>query len=705
LARVSFIEGLGGIAARFAERKLVRTLNTAFVRLIPFITIGAIALAILNLPIPILHNFISQVFDGALVNLVQILIDSTLTVIALAALTSVSMSYTLENRDVWEGEPNFFIPAFTSFSCFIILFVWKDSHLDFINVGTNGIFKAIFVGLFSLKLLFTFIKLTNRGVLNRSRSISGGLDANLLVQVYFAHILPVALTLISFVLIRATSSFIATAADLGRFYDLITSWMQHGELSTTILVILFSQIMAFTGAHNFVLFDLLPSASQAAGTASLFSLRGYYLHFGLVGGSGATIGLLLALAIVGKKWYWGRSFARVSVFPVLFNINEPLLYGFPVILNPFYVVPFIIAPLVSATISFLAFQVGLVPLIVNTVDWTTPPLLSGYLATGSLAGTALQAVCIAISALLYYPFVRAHHVYEQQQRVIRFQLMQAEIARMGIGSTATVFERQDAVGQAAREIAVQIKQYIRMNRLPFYMVYQPKTDRQGRTVGSEALLRWQEPELGAVSPITIVGLMNEMGLASLLGRWVIEYALRDLAEMRTSHLSNMRMSINLEPRQLIEDKGFVDFLRELRDRYVVLPGEVELEITENVAVNATEETREIFRAIRDMGIGLAIDDLGMGYSSLNYISDYGVSTVKVDRSLIESVATDMKQREIVRSVVQLSEHLRIELVVEGVETEEQATILDALGVRIFQGYNFSRPLIKESFKAYLNQFD
>ncbi|MCL2136482.1 MAG: EAL domain-containing protein [Coriobacteriia bacterium] len=698
-------ERLGDIAARFARRKLVRTLNTAFVRLIPFITIGSIAQAILNLPIPIIHNFLVRSFGGSLIDLAAILTDSTLTVITLAALASISLSYTVENSDVWEGEPNLFVPVFTAFSCFIILFVWQGPIISLTDiVGTNSIFKAILVSLLACKLLFLFIQLI-RSVKQRLhlRSLSRGYDANPAVQSAFDHVLPVALTLVSFVVIRVIGLYVIDVANLDALYAKIAGYMREGSLIVVVLVMFFSQLLAFCGAHNFVLFNLLPSLNDTtASVSSVFSLRGYYLHFGIVGGSGTMFGLLIALAIVGRKWYWGRRFARASVFPVIFNINEPLLYGFPVFLNPFYVIPFILAPIISAVLSFLCFKSGWIPPITNMVNWTTPPLLSGYLATGSLRASVLQAVCILASVVLYYPFVRAHHIYELKQRSSRFADMQAaaEAALDGYGSPVT--ERIDAVGQIAREYAMLLKQSVRQNQLPFYLVFQPKTNRQGKVVGAEALLRWEDPEMGFISPLTAVELMNESGLATELGRWVIENAVRNLAEMRESHMSDLRVSINLDPRHLEEDPGFAEFVKKIRDTYVIIPGEVEFEITEHIAINANDEMRELFRAIRDMGFGLSIDDLGMGYSSLNYINDYGVRTVKIAMQLINNIQSDYKQREIVRSVVQLADHLNLEVVIEGVETEEQADILSSLGAQIFQGYYFSRPLNAADFQAYVS---
>jgi EAL domain-containing protein (putative c-di-GMP-specific phosphodiesterase class I) len=469
------------------------------------------------------------------------------------------------------------------------------------------------------------------------------------------------------------------------------------------LMVLVSQLLAFFGAHNFVIFDFIPSIDMLPTLDTvpmLFSVRGYYLQFALVGGSGATLGLLLALLLFNGGWLKGRRMARASLFPMLFNINEPLLYGFPVMLNPFYLIPFITAPLASAAISYLAFWLRLVPPITMMVDWTVPPILSGYLSTGSLSASVLQAACIVVSVALYYPFVRAHRSYEQAQRRQRFAAMQDAAYSAAKEEEPPVVYRDDSIGELAREFAGHLAAAARQGQLPFTLAYQPKTDRNGRVVGSEALLRWSDAEMGQISPITAVELMEESGLSSVLGRWVIERAISEFTQIRQGHLTNLRISINLDPRHLRSDDTLVGFIAELRDRYVILPGEVEFEITEHVAVQATEAMKDLFKQLRELGFGLTIDDLGMGYSSLNYISEYGVQTVKVDASLVSQVASDHNQQGIVSSIVQLARSLKLELVVEGVEAIEQVEALSALGVEVFQGFYFSRPLTLADFKEY-----
>ncbi|MDR2957283.1 MAG: PTS transporter subunit EIIC, partial [Coriobacteriales bacterium] len=501
------IESLSSIAARFAERRLVRILNNAFVRLVPFVIVGAIALAILNLPIPIFQDYIADGLDGRLSDFAQLLTDSTYSVITLAALCSISLSYALEYVDAWNGRPYLFVPMFTSFSCFVILFVWQDGSLNFINIGTDGIFRALIVSLSSLKLLFWLTHLTSRGLADFR-----GFDANLLVHSAFSAVLPVTITLVVSAGLRIVIDMLFGTTEITQYLLPFIEVSESASYPAVVLTVLTSQLMAFFGAHNFVLFNLLQTINEVSSIPAPFTVQGYYLQFALVGGSGATFGLLVAMVIAGRDWRKSRRMARVALFPMLFNINESLLYGFPVIFNPFYFVPFIIAPLMSASISYVAFSLGIVPPITNMVAWTIPPILSGYISTGSIAASVLQAVCILVSVALYYPFVRAHRFHELQQRHHRFDLMVKALDAAAHDREAIVVNRDDRVGELAREFSAALKVQAKQNKLPFFLVYQPKTDQAGKLVGSEALLRWHDTEMGSISPMAIIELMDESGL-------------------------------------------------------------------------------------------------------------------------------------------------------------------------------------------------
>ncbi|MCL2339674.1 MAG: EAL domain-containing protein, partial [Actinomycetia bacterium] len=556
---------------------------------------------------------------------------------------------------------------------------------------------ALVVGLVASELFFAFLRFSSW--LSRRPSI---LDSNLRLHSAFRSILPVLLTLLVAVLLRLSWDGLNSWIDIGGpLHNAIQNNLVNDSLPAVLQLVLYSQLLGFVGIHNSTLLvGFFPFVGDLAQPGSvLFAIQDFYLQFVQIGGQGATLGLLVALFAVGR-YKKGRSMARAALFPALFNINEPLLYGFPIILNPFMLLPFLLAPLVSALTSYAAFTLGWVPPITQAINWASPPLLSGYLSTGSVNGSLLQLVNILISVLLYIPFVRAQRNFERQQFATDFAALSTAAVAAADDEGLSVINRDDSVGEMARLIVTQLKQFAAAGKLPFQLVYQPKTDASGGLVGSEALLRWHSPEYGDISPIMLVELMEESGLTTVLGRWVAQRAIQDYTRLKQRGLAGVKMSLNLSAHHLAEDDDLLSYLQKLRDKYKLAPSEVELEITEHAVVKNTQKMQAFFGEARQMGYELAIDDMGIGYSSLRYISDFGASAVKVDISMIDRIQADRQQQEIIRSITELARSLQLEVVVEGVETAAQVEALSALGVRVFQGYYFSKPLSVQEFLSY-----
>jgi EAL domain-containing protein (putative c-di-GMP-specific phosphodiesterase class I) len=222
-------------------------------------------------------------------------------------------------------------------------------------------------------------------------------------------------------------------------------------------------------------------------------------------------------------------------------------------------------------------------------------------------------------------------------------------------------------------------------------------------VGAEALLRWQHPRFGPISPVALIELTDEAGLTTPLGRWITRTAFEEFRHWQDMGISGILLSVNLNPRHIFEDPEFPAYVGQLIEEFDLNPAEIDLEITEHVAVHSSEAMRNMFNQIRALGVGLSIDDMGLGYSSLTYISDFGVGTVKIDISLVDKITEDVQQQEIVSSVVDLARQLNLVVIVEGVEQKEQMEALVKLGCNYFQGYYFSKPLEPKDFIAYVQE--
>jgi diguanylate cyclase (GGDEF)-like protein len=229
--------------------------------------------------------------------------------------------------------------------------------------------------------------------------------------------------------------------------------------------------------------------------------------------------------------------------------------------------------------------------------------------------------------------------------------------------------------------------------------YQPVVDAEsGRLIALEALVRWQHPELGLLSPDTFIPLAEDAGLIIPLGRWVIEEACRQVAEWRAvrSPLGSVRVSINLSARQFA-DTGLFDVIERAMSTHRVPGPSIGFEITESVLMEEAEVTVATLRRFKRLGVHLAIDDFGTGYSSLSYLQRFPVDTVKIDRSFVVLMGDDGGSDVIVAAVVSLARALGLSVVAEGVETNAQLDRLRSLGCNVVQGYLFGRPQPPEGY--------
>ena len=237
----------------------------------------------------------------------------------------------------------------------------------------------------------------------------------------------------------------------------------------------------------------------------------------------------------------------------------------------------------------------------------------------------------------------------------------------------------------------------------FFLHYQPQVDGNGHITGAEALLRWQHSEKGAVSPAVFIPLAEETGLILDLGREVIETACITLSEWE-SHpaLADLTIAVNVSAHQ-IRQPDFVEQVWAAIEHSGANPQKLKLELTESVLVGNVEDIIEKMLALKARGIGFSLDDFGTGYSSLSYLKRLPLEQLKIDRSFVRDVLDDPNDASIARSIVGLAHSLGLEVIAEGVETEEQRNFLHASGCHAYQGYFFGRPLPIEQFQQLVSE--
>lgn len=237
-----------------------------------------------------------------------------------------------------------------------------------------------------------------------------------------------------------------------------------------------------------------------------------------------------------------------------------------------------------------------------------------------------------------------------------------------------------------------------VDRGEFVLHYQPIIDLEsGRVAGAEALLRWNHPVDGIVSPIKFIPLAEETGLIVPIGDWVFKAACEQIREWHDIGLNSLHVSVNLSPRQCREitfGKTFEDTLRTTGAD----PNAVTLEITENLLMESdNDDAVTMLHKLRDQGVHLSLDDFGTGYSSLSYLKRFPFDVLKIDRSFVKDVATDSEDKALIEAMIAMAHGLNITVVGEGAETREQVDFLRSRDCDAVQGYYFSKPIPADQF--------
>jgi PTS system cellobiose-specific IIC component len=423
-------------------------------------------------------------------------------------------------------------------------------------------------------------------------------------------------------------------------------------------------------------------------------------HFVFVGGNGAALSLILAWWMSRKNVDYGYVI-KLGTIPTLFSISQVIFYCLPLLLNPVMLIPFVVTPLVFLTISYSAFVWGWVPTPVYDVAYHMPPLISGYYGTGSWLGSLLQFGLIILGAFIYIPFL----VLSRKMRMLNFNKGRKDLIRFSleryIAEENYLVHRTDNVGMAARILSGDLRRALHRNEL--YLEYQPKVDYiDKKVVGVEALIRWRHADYGIIPPPVIIALAEESDLVYEVSSWVLHDAIRRLTLWRLEGLTDLVVSINLSAIEFMHE-GLARYIEALLRRYEVPANRIQIEIVESMELSLNSMVQKQLDYLVTLGVGLAIDDFGMGHSSAIYLKRFPIDTLKVDRVISVNAQKDEKISAILMGVFSMCHALKIEMVIEYVESEEQLNYLLEKGGRIFQGYIFSRPLAPLELISYIRE--
>jgi diguanylate cyclase (GGDEF)-like protein/PAS domain S-box-containing protein len=269
------------------------------------------------------------------------------------------------------------------------------------------------------------------------------------------------------------------------------------------------------------------------------------------------------------------------------------------------------------------------------------------------------------------------------------------------GRNAYQFYSREMSARTFERIMIESQLRLAVTRGEFALHYQPQIDvSRNHVVGVEALLRWQQPDRGLVSPAEFVPVLEETGLIVPVGEWVLTQACEQLARWRAAGLPALRMSVNLSSRQFQQAK-LATVISDALARFKLPPDALEVELTESLLMRPSDVAERTITALDNLGVRFGLDDFGTGFSSLSYLQRYPFDTLKLDRSFVRDLPGDAHDAALTRAILAMGQSLNLDVVAEGVETESQRQFLLTHGCVTMQGYLFARPMPAHQFGAWM----
>ncbi len=270
-----------------------------------------------------------------------------------------------------------------------------------------------------------------------------------------------------------------------------------------------------------------------------------------------------------------------------------------------------------------------------------------------------------------------------------------------LGRNKVVFFTSGMNAGSRKQLILETRLRKALEKGEFRLQYQPKIDiTSNRVVGAEALLRWDTPDIGFITPREFIPIAEESGLIGPIGEWVLHEAMGNLKQLHDAGFGELTTAINLSSKQLAQT-GFENIVESALVESDVNPDCIELEITEHAAMENIESATTTLNRLKAMGITIAMDDFGTGYSSLSYLRRLPIDIVKLDRSFVREIPANKEDALIAQAIIAMTSSLNMQLVVEGIDNENQLEFFRRQGCRLVQGNLFSKPLTAEQLLAML----
>lgn len=677
------------IFEKIQRHTFVLAMRRGLVGIIPIVMIGSFSTVFLTFPVDAYITFITTWCDGFLYNLFETIhkITTGMVSVYMAGLIGYHMSILSEG-----AEEKKYGAVLVSLGSFFILSGAAGG--DNTALDARGMLVAMVSAGIASKLYLSIAKR-----MKRKQLLADGADMNLKSAVYAIYPVFCSCTVIALannlllLLTKHKSVYEWFFAMMGGVFEKIGTGFGGG-----LTYVLLNGGLWFFGIHGS---DVLEGAAEKIFTGAIqqnmimvqngqvateVMTRQFINCYTMIGGCGASLCLLIALLLFSKR-KGTRNLMKWSVFPGLFNVNEILVFGLPIIYNPIFVIPFILVPAVNYSIAYFVTYMGWVPASAVNIQWTTPAVINAYLSTGTWRGVVLQLVNILIGVAMYAPFVRLYdkkkeHDSQRDYQLLVEKLKESEASRIPI----TLMDSTLPFGWMGKALAADLEYAFEHQELK--MFYQPQYNEKDNCIGAEALLRWKHHTLGWIYPPLILKLADELGSREKLERWVILSVISDAHKLQEKY-SDLRLKISVNVTGTsIQQKSFEDFLEEVAVHNDIKKLNICIEITEQDVLLLDETLRERFFHLRQLGYTLAVDDFSMGSTSIGYLTDSHFGLVKLDGSLIKGILDNPRCTEIIASIIHLSDSLNVQVLAEYVSDIKIREKLEEVGCRLYQGWYY-----------------
>jgi EAL domain-containing protein (putative c-di-GMP-specific phosphodiesterase class I) len=256
----------------------------------------------------------------------------------------------------------------------------------------------------------------------------------------------------------------------------------------------------------------------------------------------------------------------------------------------------------------------------------------------------------------------------------------------------------------ARRFTLENSLRMALTNNELYVLYQPQINIKKKQIyGFEALIRWQHPKLGLISPIEFIPIAESIGLINEIGEFVLQESIKHIKKWNKNFISMLSISVNISSRQF-ENSSLPDFINSLLEEYNCPTKYLKIEITESLLLQDSSHTLDQLKTLSNSGVLIALDDFGTGYSSLSYLKKFPINMVKIDQSFIRDLSKQTEDTTLVKTIISMANGLGMTTIAEGVETEEQLIFLETEGCYLIQGYYYSKPIDAKDIDTFLSNW-